>query len=111
MIFFPCRFLRCYPNGSSVSERGKISLFLSSKTVSNIGNFLMRYKFGIASKSRGIMNAIEFENEKFGDGKGYGYSSFITHDGLFNNAYLLPDNKLTIMCEVKFNKKVLVQFK
>jgi hypothetical protein len=75
-----------------------LSLYLSLQSPKD-KNFVIKFKFGIISKSGEIVNAMSAENAADIFNQGRGWLKFVSHEELFN-AELLPDNKLTIVCEV-----------
>ena len=125
--FFSCRCLRVNPKGLDEESKDYLSLYLLLVSC-NKSEVRAKFKFSILNAKREETKAmgnwitwliiiIELLNNKiffviaesqrayrFVQGKDWGFKKFIRRDFLLDEANgLLPDDKLTLFCEVRYN--------
>lgn len=93
-----CRNLLYVPNGAK-DNKGNISLYFKLQSEA-AKDFTVDYKLGIYSKTGRALYVRKGSCLGHQLDIGRGFPKFITHDDLFNNPDLLPNNELTLMCNV-----------
>lgn len=93
--------LRVNPKGLDEESKDYISLYLLLVT-SNKAEVWAKFKFSILNARREETKAMESQKAyRFVPGKDWGFKKFIRRDFLLDETNgLLPDDKLTIFCEV-----------
>lgn len=99
-VFF-CRCLRVNPKGLDEESKDYLSLYLLLVSC-NKSEVRAKFKFSILNAKREETKAMESQRAyRFVQGKDWGFKKFIRRDFLLDEANgLLPDDKLTIFCEV-----------
>lgn len=98
-LFFRC--LRVNPKGLDEESKDYLSLYLLLVSC-NKSEVRAKFKFSILNAKREETKAMESQRAyRFVQGKDWGFKKFIRRDFLLDEANgLLPDDKLTIFCEV-----------
>jgi len=98
---FFCRCLRVNPKGLDEESKDYLSLYLLLVSC-NKSEVRAKFKFSILNAKREETKAMESQRAyRFVQGKDWGFKKFIRRDFLLDEANgLLPDDKLTIFCEV-----------
>ncbi|XP_065200076.1 speckle-type POZ protein B-like [Planococcus citri] len=93
--------LRVNPKGLDEESKDYISLYLLL-VASNKSEIRAKFKFSILNARREETKAMESQRAyRFVQGKDWGFKKFIRRDFLLDESNgLLPDDKLTIFCEV-----------
>jgi speckle-type POZ protein len=93
--------LRINPKGLDDESREYLSLYLLL-VQSNKADIRAKFKFSILNSEKEESRAMESQRfYRFIQGKDWGFKKFIRRDFLLDEANgLLPDDKLTIFCEV-----------
>lgn len=93
--------LRVNPKGLDEESKDYISLYLLL-VASNKAEVRAKFKFSILNVKREETKAMESQRAyRFVQGKDWGFKKFIRRDFLLDDSNgLLPDDKLTIFCEV-----------
>lgn len=96
-----CRCLRVNPKGLDEESKDYLSLYLLLVSC-NKSEVRAKFKFSILNAKREETKAMESQRAyRFVQGKDWGFKKFIRRDFLLDEANgLLPDDKLTIFCEV-----------
>ncbi|XP_023336912.1 speckle-type POZ protein A [Eurytemora carolleeae] len=112
--------LRVNPKGLDEESKEYLSLYLLLMSC-NKSEVRAKFKFSILNAKREETKAMESQRAyKFVQGKDWGFKKFIRRDFLMDDANgLLPDDKLTLFCEVSvvadsvniFGQSSAVQFK
>lgn len=112
--------LRVNPKGLDEESKEYLSLYLLLMSC-NKSEVRAKFKFSILNAKREETKAMESQRAyKFVQGKDWGFKKFIRRDFLMDEANgLLPDDKLTLFCEVSvvadsvniFGQSSSVQFK
>lgn len=103
-IFFSSRrCLRVNPKGLDEESKDYLSLYLLLVSC-NKNEVRAKFKFSILNAKREETKAMESQRAyRFVQGKDWGFKKFIRRDFLLDEANgLLPDDKLTIFCEVSW---------
>lgn len=93
--------MELFANGDGEESVGNVCLLLNLESPAT-KNFTVKCKFGIVNKSGKFSKVEQMEGsrDEFEESC-YGFSPFISHKELFaKSAELIPNDKLTIMCEV-----------
>lgn len=95
------RCLRVNPKGLDEESKDYLSLYLLLVSC-NKSEVRAKFKFSILNAKREETKAMESQRAyRFVQGKDWGFKKFIRRDFLLDEANgLLPDDKLTIFCEV-----------
>nr|CAD7258816.1 unnamed protein product [Timema shepardi] len=95
--------LRVNPKGLDEESKDYLSLYLLLVSC-NKSEVRAKFKFSILNAKREETKAMESQRAyRFVQGKDWGFKKFIRRDFLLDEANgLLPDDKLTIFCEVGF---------
>lgn len=95
------RCLRVNPKGLDEESKDYLSLYLLLVSC-NKSEVRAKFKFSILNAKREETKAMESQRAyRFVQGKDWGFKKFIRRDFLLDDANgLLPDDKLTIFCEV-----------
>lgn len=95
------RCLRVNPKGLDEESKDYLSLYLLLVSC-NKNEVRAKFKFSILNAKREETKAMESQRAyRFVQGKDWGFKKFIRRDFLLDEANgLLPDDKLTIFCEV-----------
>ncbi|XP_058805412.1 speckle-type POZ protein-like [Phymastichus coffea] len=95
-----------YPKGFDKSYENFISLFLKLESCDQYV-VKVKYKFCILNSKRSKTHEMGSETDRlFTPGCDWGFREFISRDTLFDKSNnLLPDNKLTIYCEIDVNRR------
>lgn len=98
--------MNLYPKGFDHNYSDYVSLFLQLEGYDQ-GDIKIKYKFSILNSKKAKTNEIGSESDrKFTPGCDWGFREFILRDSLFDTKNgLLPDNKLTICCDIELNKR------
>lgn len=102
LIWLFCfRCLRVNPKGLDEESKDYLSLYLLLVSC-NKNEVRAKFKFSILNAKREETKAMESQRAyRFVQGKDWGFKKFIRRDFLLDEANgLLPDDKLTIFCEV-----------
>ena len=103
IVFFLsfCRCLRVNPKGLDEESKDYLSLYLLLVSC-NKSEVRAKFKFSILNAKREETKAMESQRAyRFVQGKDWGFKKFIRRDFLLDEANgLLPEDKLTIFCEV-----------
>lgn len=96
-----CRCLRVNPKGLDEESKDYLSLYLLLVSC-NKSEVRAKFKFSILNAKREETKAMESQRAyRFVQGKDWGFKKFIRRDFLLDEANgLLPEDKLTIFCEV-----------
>lgn len=99
--FLPPRCLRVNPKGLDEESKDYLSLYLLLVSC-NKSEVRAKFKFSILNAKREETKAMESQRAyRFVQGKDWGFKKFIRRDFLLDEANgLLPEDKLTIFCEV-----------
>lgn len=97
----PPRCLRVNPKGLDEESKDYLSLYLLLVSC-NKSEVRAKFKFSILNAKREETKAMESQRAyRFVQGKDWGFKKFIRRDFLLDEANgLLPEDKLTIFCEV-----------
>lgn len=97
----PSRCLRVNPKGLDEESKDYLSLYLLLVSC-NKSEVRAKFKFSILNAKREETKAMESQRAyRFVQGKDWGFKKFIRRDFLLDEANgLLPEDKLTIFCEV-----------
>lgn len=100
-LIYPCRCLRVNPKGLDEESKDYLSLYLLLVSC-NKSEVRAKFKFSILNAKREETKAMESQRAyRFVQGKDWGFKKFIRRDFLLDEANgLLPEDKLTIFCEV-----------
>lgn len=95
------RCLRVNPKGLDEESKDYLSLYLLLVSC-NKSEVRAKFKFSILNAKREETKAMESQRAyRFVQGKDWGFKKFIRRDFLLDEANgLLPEDKLTIFCEV-----------
>lgn len=98
------RCLRVNPKGLDEESKDYLSLYLLLVSC-NKSEVRAKFKFSILNAKREETKAMESQRAyRFVQGKDWGFKKFIRRDFLLDEANgLLPEDKLTIFCEVSCN--------
>ena len=98
---YPIRCLRVNPKGLDEESKDYLSLYLLLVSC-NKSEVRAKFKFSILNAKREETKAMESQRAyRFVQGKDWGFKKFIRRDFLLDEANgLLPEDKLTIFCEV-----------
>lgn len=102
-FFLPSpRCLRVNPKGLDEESKDYLSLYLLLVSC-NKSEVRAKFKFSILNAKREETKAMESQRAyRFVQGKDWGFKKFIRRDFLLDEANgLLPEDKLTIFCEVR----------
>jgi hypothetical protein len=101
---FDYRCLRVNPKGLDEESKDYLSLYLLLVSC-NKSEVRAKFKFSILNAKREETKAMESQRAyRFVQGKDWGFKKFIRRDFLLDEANgLLPEDKLTIFCEVSFH--------
>ncbi|XP_077553227.1 protein roadkill-like [Haemaphysalis longicornis] len=90
-----------YPNGESERCKDYVSVFLR-RMFSNCSSFLAQYEIAVLGEERHKVFAVRAPPSRFAFGSACGgFHSFIKRDRLLKGTeHLLPNDRLTIRCEV-----------
>ncbi|XP_054581104.1 speckle-type POZ protein-like [Eptesicus fuscus] len=93
--------LRAYPKGQDEESKDYLSLYLILLSCPK-SIFLAKFKFSILNDKGEITKAVKSQRAyRFVQGKDWGFKKFIHRDVLLDEDYrFLPDDKLTLFCEV-----------
>lgn len=96
------------PKGLDEESKDYLSLYLLLVSC-NKSEVRAKFKFSILNAKREETKAMESQRAyRFVQGKDWGFKKFIRRDFLLDEANgLLPEDKLTIFCEVSAYRKVL----
>ncbi|KAL5510518.1 hypothetical protein EMCRGX_G006078 [Ephydatia muelleri] len=102
--------LRMNPKGLDEESRDYLSLYLLLLS-GNKSEVRAKFKFSILNNKKEERKAMESQRAyRFVQGKDWGFKKFIRRDFLFDEANgLLPDDKLTLYCEVSVVSDVVNQ--
>jgi MATH domain len=100
-LFLFTRCLRVNPKGLDEESKDYLSLYLLLVSC-NKSEVRAKFKFSILNAKREETKAMESQRAyRFVQGKDWGFKKFIRRDFLLDEANgLLPEDKLTIFCEV-----------
>lgn len=94
-----CWLLELYPNGKDEASRGYVSLDIMRASHEK-GDFLAEYKLSILDGEKREVH-VQKMTSRFPPWGRWGFAKFIARDRLLKGAdRLLPDDTLTIQCEV-----------
>lgn len=93
--------LKLHPQGQNTDSKEHLSLFLRLVS-SNRKEVCAKYKFWLVNVKQAKTNIFESGRAyRFSEGKSWGFHQFFRRDQLTSKANsLLPDDKLTIVCEI-----------
>lgn len=99
------RCLRVNPKGLDEESKDYLSLYLLLVSC-NKSEVRAKFKFSILNAKREETKAMESQRAyRFVQGKDWGFKKFIRRDFLLDEANgLLPEDKLTIFCEVSVRR-------
>ena len=103
------RCLRVNPKGLDEESKDYLSLYLLLVSC-NKSEVRAKFKFSILNAKREETKAMESQRAyRFVQGKDWGFKKFIRRDFLLDEANgLLPEDKLTIFCEVSESDNVIL---
>ena len=91
--------LRLYPRGESTASENHVSLFLC---LSSDFNLKIDFELFLLDVSSSKQRVIEVKSKEFSKEKGHawGLEKFLSRDDLENENWWLPNDKLTVGCEI-----------
>ncbi|VDP91051.1 unnamed protein product [Echinostoma caproni] len=101
--------LRINPKGLDEESREYLSLYLLLVNCGTKSEARAKFKFSLLNAKREETKAMESQRAyRFVQGKDWGFKKFIRRDVLMDEANgLLPNDRLTILCEVGLRFKIL----
>lgn len=98
--------IHLYPKGFDKNYENFVSLFLQLESCDQ-DNVKVKYKFCILNNKRSKTHEMGSDTDRlFTPGCDWGFREFVSRDTLFDESNnLLPDNKLTIYCEIDVNRR------